>query len=98
MPAQEDHGIEEGDMQGGSPSQYYCSPEVDRIWRGEFSNEIPIYPTFYLLTGDYNTSYEFTCYMMIICHDCELEMGCNRRSTGPGADKSGVRIHRPYHK
>ena len=32
----------------------YSPPQVDRIWLWVQYNKIPIYPIFYLLTGDYN--------------------------------------------
>ena len=32
----------------------HSPPEVDRVWSWVYDNEIPIYPVFYLLKGDYN--------------------------------------------
>ena len=31
----------------------YTPPSVDGIWPWVYCNKIPIYPTFYLLKGDY---------------------------------------------
>ena len=38
----------------GHGGSRYSPPLVDRIWFWVYYDEIPIYPIFYLLKGDYN--------------------------------------------